>query len=136
MEKRVRAYGFLREKIHIWLLSLQFIWRSTCSSEKEEEGEWKRRKRRRRKLGFEVWLRFGISFFYFVFVGVMILFWILNGGVWCEKCVKKTCRCFKGFVVKIFLKPMFLFWPYLDLETSKLNDSNWRGILRPVALNI
>ena len=79
----------MREKSHFWLLSLQFLWRSTCSSEKEEEGERKRRKRRRRKLGFEVWLRFGISFFYFVFVGVVILFWILNGEVWCEKCVKK-----------------------------------------------
>ena len=73
MEKRARAYGFLREKSHFWLLSLLFLWRSTYSSEKEEEGERKRRKRRR-KLGFEVWLRFEIYFFYFVFVGVVILF--------------------------------------------------------------
>ena len=49
---------------------------------------------------------------------------------------KETCRYFKGFVVKIFLKLLFLFWPYLGLETSKWNDSNLRRILRPVALNI
>ena len=80
LEKRARAYGFLREKSHFWLLSLQFLWRSTCSSEKENETE---------KKGFEVWLRFEISFFYFLFFGVVIFFWILNGGVWCEKGVKK-----------------------------------------------
>ena len=39
LEKKARAYGFLREKSYFWLLSLQFIWRSTCSSEKEEERE-------------------------------------------------------------------------------------------------
>ena len=49
---------------------------------------------------------------------------------------KETCRYFKGFAVKIFLKPLFLFWSYLSLETSKWNYSNWRIILRPVALNI
>ena len=49
---------------------------------------------------------------------------------------KETCRYFKGFVVKIFLKPLFLFWSYLGLEASKWNDSNWRRILRPVALTI
>ena len=49
---------------------------------------------------------------------------------------KETCRYFKGFVVKNFLKPLFLFWSYLGLETSKWNDSNWRRFLRPVALNI
>ena len=84
LEKRARAHGFLREKSHFLLLSLQFIWKSTYSSEKEE-GERKRRKRRRRKPGFEVWLRFEISCFYFVFVGVVILFLIQNEGVWCEK---------------------------------------------------
>ena len=93
---------FLREKSHFWLLSLQFLWTSTCSSEKEEEGERKRRKRRRRKLGFEVWLRFEISFFYFVFVGVASLFWILNGGVWCEKCVKKHVGILTDLLSKNF----------------------------------
>ena len=84
------------------LLSLQFFWRSTCSSEKEEKGERKRRKKRRRKLGFEVWLRFEISFFYFVFVGVVILFWILNGGFWCEKCVKKHVSILRDLLSKFF----------------------------------
>ena len=102
LEKRTRAYEFLRDKSHFWLLSLQFLWRSTCSSEKEEEGERKRRKRRRRKLGFEVWLRFEISFFYFVFVGVVILFWILNGGVWCENCVKKHVGILRDLLSKFF----------------------------------
>ena len=51
---------------------------------------------------FEVWLRFGISFFYFVFVGVVILFWILNGGVWCEKCVKKHVGILRDLLSKIF----------------------------------
>ena len=108
MEKRARAYGFLREHSHFWLLSLQFLWRSTCSSEKEEEGERKRRKKRR-KLGFEVWLRFGISFFYFVFFGVVILFWILNGGVWCEKCVKKHVGILRDLLSKISKTPIFFF---------------------------
>ena len=49
---------------------------------------------------------------------------------------KETCRYFKGFAVNFFLKPLFLFWPYLGLETSKWNDSNSRRILRLVALNI
>ena len=49
MEKRVRAYGFLREKSHFWLLSLQFLWRSTCSSEKEEEGEREEGEREEKK---------------------------------------------------------------------------------------
>ena len=49
---------------------------------------------------------------------------------------KEICRHFKGFAVKIFLKPLFLFWPYVGLETSKWNDSNFKRILRPVALNI
>ena len=49
---------------------------------------------------------------------------------------KETCRYIKGFVVKLFLKPLFLFLLYLGLETSKWNDSNWRIILRPVDLNI
>ena len=49
---------------------------------------------------------------------------------------KETCRYFKRFTVKFVLKPLFLFWPYLGLETSKWNDSNWMRILRPVALNI
>ena len=49
---------------------------------------------------------------------------------------KETCRYFKGFAVKFFLKPMFLFWPYLGLETSKWNDSNCKRILRLVDLNI
>ena len=48
---------------------------------------------------------------------------------------KETCRYFNGFAVKKFLKPLFLYWPYLGLETSKWNDSNWRRILRPVDLN-
>ena len=102
MEKRARAYWFLREKSHFWFLSLQFLWGSTCSSEKEEEGEMKRRKRRRRKLGFEVWLRFGISFFYFVFVGVVVLFRVLNGGIWCEKCVKKHVGILRDLLSKFF----------------------------------
>ena len=50
-----------------------------------------------------------------MFVGVVILFWILNGGVWCEKMCKETCRYFKGFAIKNFLKPLFLFWSYLGL---------------------
>ena len=114
MEKRARAYGFLREKSHFWLLSLQFLWRTTCSSEKKEEGERKRRNRRRRKLGFEVWLRFGIPFFYFVFVGVVILFWILNGGVWCEKCVKKHVGILRDCYQKFSKTPGFVLvisWP-------------------------
>ena len=49
---------------------------------------------------------------------------------------KETCRYFKGFAVNFFLKSMFLFWPYLGLETCKWNDSNWRIILRPVVVNI
>ena len=104
MEKRARDYGFLREKSHFWLLSIQFFWRSTCSSEKEEEGEMKRRKRRRRtrKVGFEVWLRFKISLFHFMFFGVVILFWILNGGVWCEKCVKKHVGILRDLLSKFF----------------------------------
>ena len=48
---------------------------------------------------------------------------------------KETCKYFKGFTVKFFQKPYF-FLPYLGLETSKWNDSNWRIILRPVSLNI
>ena len=52
------------------------------------------------------------------------------------KVCKETCRYFKGFTIKIFLKSLFLFWPYLGPETPKWNDSNWRRILRPVALNI
>ena len=95
LEKRDRAYGFLREKSHFWLLTLQFLWRSTCSSEKEEEGERNRRKRRRRNLGFEVWLRL-------VFFGVVILFWILNGVVWCENCVKKHVGILRDFRSKLF----------------------------------
>ena len=62
----------------------------------------KRRKRRRRKLGFEVWLRFEISFFYFFFFGVVILFWILNKGVWCEKCVKKHVGILRDLLSKFF----------------------------------
>ena len=49
---------------------------------------------------------------------------------------KETCRYIKGFAVKNFLKLLFLFLSHLGLETSKWNDSNWRRILRPVALNI
>ena len=49
---------------------------------------------------------------------------------------KETYRYFKGFAVKIFLKPLFLFLPYIGLESSKWNYSNWRRMLRPVALNI
>ena len=60
------------------------------------------RKRRRRKLGFEVWLRFGISFFYFMFVGVVILFWILNGGVLYEKCVKKHVGILRDLLSNFF----------------------------------
>ena len=93
---------FLREKIHFWLFSLQFLWRSTCLSEKDEEGESKRRKRRRRNPGFEVWLRFEISFFYFVFFGVVILFWILNREVWCEKCVKKHIGILRDLLSNFF----------------------------------
>ena len=87
------------------MLSLQFLWRSTCSSEKEGEGRRMRnesRERRRRKLGFEVWLRFVISLFYFVFVGVVILFWILNGGVWCEKCRKKHVGILRDLLSNFF----------------------------------
>ena len=49
---------------------------------------------------------------------------------------KETCRYIKGFVVKIFLKPLFLFLSYLGLKTSKWNDSNWKIILRPIDLNL
>ena len=49
---------------------------------------------------------------------------------------KETRRYFKGFAIKKFLKPMFLFLPYLGIETSKWNDSNLRRILIPIALNI
>ena len=49
---------------------------------------------------------------------------------------KETCKYIKGFIVKFFLKLMFLFLSYLGLKNSKWNDSNWRRILRPVALNI
>ena len=49
---------------------------------------------------------------------------------------KETCRYIKGFAVKIFLKTLFLFLSYFGLKTSKWNDSNWRRILRLVALNI
>ena len=49
---------------------------------------------------------------------------------------KETCRYFKGFVVKICLKLLVFFWPYLGLETSKWNDYNCKRIVRLVALNI
>ena len=49
---------------------------------------------------------------------------------------KETCRHFKGFPVKIFLNPLFLFLSYLGLEASKWNSSNWKRIIRPIALNI
>ena len=49
---------------------------------------------------------------------------------------KETCKYIKGFAVKFILNPLFLFWSYLGLKTSKWNDSNWKRIQRPVALNI
>ena len=74
----------------------------------------KRRKRRRRKLRFEFWLRFGISLFYFVFFGVVISFWILNGGVRCKKCVKKHVGILRDLLSNVFKNPIFVFtisWP-------------------------
>ena len=53
-----------------------------------------------------------------------------------RKMCKETCMYFKGFAVNFFLKPLFLFCPYLGLETSKLNDFNCMRILIPIALNI
>ena len=69
-------------------------------------------------LGFEVWLRFGISFFYFVFVCVVPLFWILNGEVWCEKGVRirmvRRCCLFFFFFSTLALC-LAITWP-LDLQ--------------------
>ena len=59
-----------------------------------------------------------------MFIGVVVLFWILNGGVLCEKCVKKHVGILRDLLSIFFLKPLFLFWQYLGLETSKWNDSN------------
>ena len=80
MVGREPIFGFL--VLHLFKVLLDQVEERKKEEERIKKRKRKRRKRRRRKLGFKVWLRFGISFLYFVFVGVVILFWILNGGFW------------------------------------------------------
>ena len=45
-----------------------------------------------------------------MFVGVVALFWILNGGVWCEKCVKKHVGILRDLLSKVSKTPVFFFF--------------------------